>query len=204
MNDQVFVGSWLVSYLVGKPPSVLTRELINPLFAKAAVSFLAGGALIASGSPAYPVPNQATSGDRLLVGTGCGSWAMTGELTATVRFAVLLRHEDGNTVATVFVDAIVQATCPGRGPGTSRRWTGRYRAGASARRRAQRQTTELTVYARRAAGVDLHWNENPRLAADPASAAASSTGRSSRRRDLRRLYGESSAAPQAPSRRIYK
>ncbi len=34
-------------------------------------------------------------------------------------------------------------------------------------------------------GVDLHWNENPRLAADPASAAASSTGRSSRRRDLR-------------------
>jgi hypothetical protein len=108
MNDQVFVGSWLVSYLVGKPPSVLTRELINPLFAKAAVSFLAGGALIASGSPAYPVPNQATSGDRLLVGTGCGSWAMTGELTATVRFAVLLRHEDGNTVATVFVDAIVQ------------------------------------------------------------------------------------------------
>jgi hypothetical protein len=108
VNDQVFVGSWLVSYLVGEPPSVLTRESINPLAAEAAVSFLAGGALIASGSPAYPVPDQATSGDRLLVGTGCGSWAMSGELTATVRIAALLRHEDGNSVATVFVDTTVQ------------------------------------------------------------------------------------------------
>ena len=48
-------------------------------------------------------------------------------------------------------------------------------------------------------GVDLHWNENPRLAADPASAAASSTGRSSRRRDLRRLYGEPSSSKSSSS-----
>jgi hypothetical protein len=33
---------------------------------------------------------------------------MTGELTATVRIAALLRHEDGNSVATVFVDTTVQ------------------------------------------------------------------------------------------------
>ena len=75
---------------------------------KPSSAFLADGTLIASGSPAYPVPNEATSGKRLLVGTGCGSWAITGERIATLRCAALLRHENGNSVATVFVDATVE------------------------------------------------------------------------------------------------
>jgi hypothetical protein len=107
-TDRDFVGAWLVSYVVGEPPSVLTRDSINPLAAEALVSLLADGTLIASGSPAYPVPNGATRGERLLVGTGCGSWAMADERTAMLRCAALLRHENGNSVATVFVDATVQ------------------------------------------------------------------------------------------------
>lgn len=108
MNDQVFVGSWLVRYLIGEPPSALTNDSINVFLAEGAVSFLAGGVLIASGSPTYPMPNGAASADRLLVGTCCGSWAMTGELTAAVRIVAPLRREDGQPTAVVFVDATVQ------------------------------------------------------------------------------------------------
>ena len=107
-TPEVFVGSWLVSIRLGEAPSVLRRDSINPLAADALVSFLADGTLVASGAPAHPVPNEAIQGDRLLVGTGHGSWVALGERAAEVKCAALLHQENGNSVATIFVDATVR------------------------------------------------------------------------------------------------
>jgi hypothetical protein len=108
VSEQVFLGSWLVQISVGQAPSVLRRDSINPLAADALVSFLADGTLIASGSPVYPVPAGAIQADRLLAGTGHGSWVAQGEGAVAVRCAVLLYLESGSSEATLFVDATVQ------------------------------------------------------------------------------------------------
>lgn len=105
---QNFVGAWLVSIRVGEPPDLLDRSSINPLAADALVSLLADGTLVASASPAYPVPNQAIQADRLLAGAGHGSWASHGEREARFRCAALLYTDSGNAVATLFIDASVQ------------------------------------------------------------------------------------------------
>jgi hypothetical protein len=120
-SGHAFLGSWLVDIGVDEPPASLNRDSINPLSADALAGFLADGTLVASLSPAYAVPNEAIEGDRLLVGTGLGSWAVVDEETVAVRCAVLLRQESaarsdpelesmiiGRSVATLFVNATVR------------------------------------------------------------------------------------------------
>jgi hypothetical protein len=108
MPDRRFVGCWLVSVRVGRAPSVLRRDVINPLDADGIVTLLGDGALVACGAPERPVPEHAIQGDRLLVADAHGSWAALGEREAAFRCAAVLYRENGGAVATLFIDGTVE------------------------------------------------------------------------------------------------
>jgi hypothetical protein len=105
-----FVGAWLVSYRIGKPPSVLDDESPNPLSAEGLMVFNADGTFVAHGSPVYSNPTSDRAEATLLAGAGVGHWKAVDEYRAAVSLAVVLRSAHpfgitGNSVATLFFAA---------------------------------------------------------------------------------------------------